>query len=212
MARLSRPRSRPPLAPWIAVFAAALLGDRTGVDAQEYHVDGEADNRVVFISRASIEEFEGVTDRIDGYVLLDGQGVRAGSDFEGSAFYFEVDLASLETGIGLRNRHMRDNYLEVSDHPFATFGGAIEHIEATATGYRVVSRGVFAVHGVEQPRTLDCAATPDGDGWRIACAFEVNLTDHQIEIPRIMFLKLAEDIRVEIDMRLRPAPTDQELR
>lgn len=212
MARSSRPRWRPSLAPWIAVLTVALSGGRTGVHAQEYHVDGEADNRVVFISRASIEEFEGVTDRVDGYVLLDGEGVRAGSDFAGSALYFEVDLASLDTGIGLRNRHMRDNYLEVGDHPFATFEGAIERIDASTSGFQVVSRGLFAVHGVEQPRTLECGATPDGDGWRVTCAFDVNLTDHQIEIPRIMFLKLAEDIRVEIDMRLRPAPNDEELR
>jgi hypothetical protein len=63
---------------------------------------------------------------------------------------------------------------------------------------------------VEQPRTLECEAAQDGDGWQVNCDFTVNLTDHGITIPKIMFLKLAEDIRVEIDMRLRPAPTDQE--
>ena len=198
------------LASWTLACTAALFGGIVEGHAQEYHVDAEADNQVVFISRASIEEFEGVTDRIDGYVLLDGDGVRAGADFAGSELYFEVDLASLDTGIGLRNRHMRDNYLEVGDHPFATFGGAIERIDASVSGFRIVSRGGFEVHGVEQPRTLECDADPDGDGWQVTCGFVVNLTDHHIEIPRIMFLKLAEDIRVEIEMRLRPAPNDQE--
>ena len=188
-----------------------LLSGPWGAAAQEYHVDRDAENRVVFISRAAIEEFEGVTDRIDGYVLLDGGDVRAGDDFEDTELYFEVDLASLDTGIGLRNRHMRDNYLEVGDHPFATFDGQVPRIAAEGSGYRVESPGTFAVHGVEQPRNLGCGLTPDGDGWWVACDFVVNLSDHDIEIPRIMFLKLAEDIRVELRFRLRPAPTPEEV-
>jgi hypothetical protein len=46
----------------------------------------------------------------------------------------------------------------------------------------------------------------------VSCAFVVNLTDHDIEIPKVMFLKLAEDIRVEVDFRVAPAPSAQELR
>ena len=195
-----------------AIPVVAMTAAADSARAQEFHVDTGADNRVVFISRASIEEFEGVTTRIDGYALLDGQGVRAGAAFEGARVYFEVDLASLDTGIGLRNRHMRDNYLEVDEHPYATFDGNVARIAPEDAGFRVESEGVFAIHGVERPRTLDCRVDPDGDGWRVACGFVVNLTDHDIEIPKIMFLKLAEDIRVEIDFRLRPASTAQENR
>ncbi len=32
---------------------------------------------------------------------------------------FEFSIASLDTGIELRNEHMRDNYLHVKDHPTA---------------------------------------------------------------------------------------------
>ncbi len=197
---------------WWTAAGLALVGlTPIGLRAQEYHVDTSADNRVVFISRASIEEFEGTTDRIDGYAALDGGGVRVGSAFEGATLYFEVDLASLDTGIGLRNRHMRDNYLEVDRYPFATFSGAVDRISTDTGGFRVVSRGEFAVHGVERPRTLDCGIRPDGDGWWVACEFVVNLTDHDIAIPRVMFLKLAEDIRVELSFRLRPAsPAEKE--
>lgn len=202
-------------APWCRLVLASLAsGFATLVagaaEAQEFHVDAEADNRVVFVSRAAIEEFEGVTDRIDGYVLLDGQGVRPGRDFEGAELYFEVDLASLDTGIGLRNRHMRDNYLEVDAHPFATFEGDLQRIEAADDGFAITSRGAFEVHGVERPRVLQCHITAQGDGWRVVCDFVVDLTDHDIEIPKIMFLKLAEEIRVEVVLHLRPAPTGQE--
>lgn len=192
--------------------AVAVLAVVAPCGAQEFHVDTGAENRVTFRSRAAIEEFEGVTNRIDGYVLLDGDGVRPGTTFAGARLYFEVDLASLDTGIGLRNRHMRENYLEVEDHPYATFGGTVDAIVVDGAGFRVTSQGTFAVHGVEQSRSLECGIRSDGDGWRVSCSFQVNLTDHDIEIPKIMFLKLAEDIGLELDFRLRPAAGAQEFR
>ena len=180
--------------------------------AQEYHVDRSAERSASFLSEAPIEAFEGVTDRIDGYVVLDGEGIRAGTAFDGAELYFEVDLASLDTGIGLRNRHMRDNYLEVDRYPWATFTGGVDRITETPEGWSVRSPGTFAVHGVEQPRVLNCTVDEEaGDVYRVGCAFDVSLGDHDIEIPRVMFLKLAENVRVTVSFRLRPvsAPEDR---
>lgn len=187
----------------LALLTTAGMGQ--AVIAQEYHVDRSAANEARFVSRMPIEEFEGVTDRIDGYVLLDGGGVRAGESFDGAELYFEVDLASLDTGIGRRNRHMRDNYLEVAQYPYATFAGNVERIERASTGWSVTSSGTFTVHGVGRARTLTCLAEPVSEGFRVSCAFVVLLPDHDIGIPRIMFLKLAEEIRVEVAFYLDPA-------
>ncbi|HSG07376.1 MAG TPA: YceI family protein [Longimicrobiales bacterium] len=183
----------------LGMVLAMLAGGARG-SAQEYVVDRDADRLVRFVSRAAIEEFDGVTDRIDGYVLLDGAALSADTRGDETELYFEVDLGSLETGIGLRNRHMRDNYLEVGEHPYATFKGHIIRTEATSSGdFRVTASGGLAIHGVEQPRDLTCRVTPVGLGYRVVCGFEVLLTDHEIEIPKVMFLKLANEIRLELD-------------
>ena len=180
--------------------ALAILADATAGSAQEFQVDQSRDRLVRFISRASIEEFDGVTDRIDGYVLLDGAALGPATGGDDTEFYLEVDLASLETGIGLRNRHMRDNYLEVGRFPYATFSGHIVRTEETTSGdYRVTASGDFTVHGVARPRELTCRVSPVGAGYRVVCGFEVLLTDHDIEIPKVMFLKLANEIRLELD-------------
>lgn len=174
--------------------------------AQELHVDRDAPRSVVFLSSATLDEFEGTTDRIDGFVLLDGGGVRPTEDLAGSRLYFEVDLASLDTGISLRNRHMRDNYLETDQYPYATFDAEVDRIAAQeGAGYRVRATGNFTVHGVTRERTLDCVASPDAEGYRVRCGFPVRLEDHQIEIPRIMFMKLAPEVRLELDFRVAPA-------
>ena len=184
----------------------AICADTTAGSAQEFQVDQSRDRLVRFTSRASIEEFDGVTDRIDGYVLLDGATLGPATGGDDTEFHLEVDLASLDTGIGLRNRHMRDNYLEVAKFPYATFSGHIVRTEETASGdYRVTAVGGFTVHGVERPRELTCRVTPMSAAYHVVCAFEVLLTDHQIEIPKVMFLKLANEIRLELDFTVAAA-------
>lgn len=178
-----------------------------GAASQEYHVDRDADNRVRFISQAPIEEVVGVTDRIDGYLLLNGPRLEEGSATEGTQLYLEVDLASLDTGLGLRNRHMRNNYLEVREFPYAIFEAVIERVEsASDAGFRVTAQGVVEIHGVRREMRIPCDLSTRGEGYRVRCAFNVLLSDFDIEIPRIMFLKLADEIRIELDFAVRPAP------
>jgi polyisoprenoid-binding protein YceI len=186
--------------------SATLWGRPASASAQELQVDVGADNVVRFLSRASIEEFEGVTDRIDGYVLLDGPVLTGDTGGDDTELYLEVDLASLDTGIGLRNRHMRDNYLEVAEHPYASYSGRILRADPTsAGGHRVATSGAFTVHGVSRDMEIPCEVTPAGRGYRVTCSFQVLLSDHDIEIPKIMFLKLANEIRVEVDFAMIPA-------
>jgi polyisoprenoid-binding protein YceI len=180
--------------------SASLSARPKPAGGQELQVDLGANNVVRFISRASIEEFEGVTDRIDGFVLLDGPTLTGETGGDDTELYLEVDLASLDTGIGLRNRHMRDNYLEVAEYPYASYSGVIVRSDPIAEGgHRVTSRGSFTVHGVSRDMEIPCDVTSAGDIYRVACTFQVLLSDHDIDIPRIMFLKLADEIRVDLD-------------
>ena len=203
----SRSRSSPPgaVVAGALLLAVALTHPRPG-SAQEYRVDRGAENLVRFLSRAATEEFEGVTKRIDGYVLLDAAGLAPASGGEATEVYLEVDLGSLDTGIGLRDRHMRDRYLEVGKYPYATFAGKVTRREAGgADTVRVTAHGLLTIHGVARPRELTCAVVSNGAGYRARCAFEVLLSDHQIDIPKVMFLKLANEIGLELDFAVIPA-------
>ena len=184
-----------------------LVCSSTGSVAQEFHVDRDADNDVRFTSQAPIEEVVGVTDRIDGYVLLNGPRLVEGSATEGTQLYLEVDLASLDTGLGLRNRHMRENYLEVEEFPYATYEATIERVEVISAGvFRITAQGVLNIHGVEREVQAPCDVSARQDGYRARCTFNVRLSDFEIEIPKLMFLKLADEIRLDLDFAVRPAP------
>ncbi len=187
-------------------LAAVALGIGPPLLAQELDVDPSAERVVRFISRTQVDEFDGVTDHIDGYVQLNGQPLSTSTGGEGTELYLEVDLASIDTGIGLRNRHMRDNYLDVKKYPYAAFKGSIASVRQGANGaLQVTASGTFSVHGVSHDRQIDCDVTPAGAGYHAHCSFPVLLSDHDIEIPKVMFLKLANEIRVEVDFNVSPA-------
>ncbi len=178
----------------------------TPIPAQEFQVDLGKENKVRFISDAPLEDFEGVTNRIDGFLFLAGEGLGGETDLRESEFYFEVDLASLDTGMGLRNRHMRENYLEVEEYPYATFSGRVTSLRTSGSGrYRAVARGSFSVHGIEREREIECSVEASGQPLRVQCAFQVLLSDHDIPIPKLMFMKIDEVMELDLDFFLSPA-------
>lgn len=190
--------------PSLALVAGGLVP--AGAAAQEYQVDLGKSRSVRFVSDAPFEDFEGITERIDGYVLLEEGSLRAGDAVAGGELYFEVDLASLDSGIGLRDRHMRENYLETERFPYARYSAEIEGARVDSGGGWIVNAsGTFQVHGVGRPLSVECLVSPAGGGYRMRCEFQVRLPEHDIEIPSLMFLKISEVVELAVDFHVSPA-------
>lgn len=187
-----------------ALYAATVAG------ATEYNVDRSRDNLVRFISDAPLEDFDGVTDKIDGYVLWDGPGFPPDSNaLKSSELYFEVELNGLDTGIGLRNRHMRENYLETDKFPYTHFTARLTDSDRVSdSSFAVTADGSFYIHGHSRPLVLTVDIFPDDTSIRVSCRFEVNLKDYDIDVPSLMFLKIDEIIKVELDFYLKPLPEE----
>ena len=186
---------------WIPILMIAMVAS---LSAGEWHVDTNADNRVRFTSETFSLEFHGETDQIDGYIYWEGEEMFLGK----SQLQMDVDLNSLETGIGKRDRDMRET-LETDKYPVTTYKGAItavEPIDSTLSAWRVQSEGTILIHGVEQPLSVPATVTVDDRGrMHVTARFEVKLTDFQIEVPSLMFLKVNENIRLYVDFYLREA-------
>lgn len=149
-----------------------------------------------------------MTDRVDGYVTWAGGGsLSANANVQGSEFYFEVDLNSLDTGKGQRNRHMRENYLETASYSYATYKGTIRNITAGRGDTLVIAvSGAFTVHGVERTLGVACPVTPERQGgYRVRCRFPVRLSDHQIKIPSIMIMKLNNQVDLTVEFAVARA-------
>jgi len=121
-------------------------------------------SEVVFTSKAPMESFDGKTKQVSGHITCPSADLSGPLDLR-----IEVDLASLDTGIGMRNTHMRERHLETDEYPLAVFTGTsiiATSAPALAVGQTVslTVRGTFDLHGVSRPRDLEAAVTLAGDG------------------------------------------------
>lgn len=104
-------------------------------------------------------------------------------------------------------QHFNDNYLESEKYPYATFKGKIaEDIDFSKPGnYEANATGVLNIHGVDQKRTLNGKITISQDGsTQLSTKFTVMLVDHKIDIPKIVFNKIAEKIAVSANFNYQP--------
>ena len=106
----------------------------------------------------------------------------------------------------LMQEHFNENYIESSKYPTATFSGKVDNApDYSKDGqYDVSATGKFTVHGVTKARTIK-GKMKIGDGKiTINSDFEVPLTDHKIEVPQVVFVKIAQVISVKAQYVLDP--------
>lgn len=176
------------------------------VFAQEYHVNKSKENLVKFISDAPLEDFEGVTGYIDGYMYL-----KSVDDLSDNQVYFEVDLTTLDTGIDLRNRHMRDNYLETEKYRFTFFEGKINNLDKiNYKEYNVTVSGKLFIHGVTKEINVTGTLNSIDSGYYIESTFSVALSDYKIDIPQLMFMKINEAMKLQLKFYLEPFIQNEE--
>ena len=191
---------------FLMVIAESLSAQR------EYQIDLDAERIVRFTSKALTEEFQGFTERIDGLVLINTDSLSEDTAGENTEIYFEVDLTSLDTGISLRNRHMRNNYLEIKEYPYAIFGGTITSTTALSNGaFLVKAQGSLNIHGIVRERSLTCEVDPIDDRYRVKCPFQILLSDHNIKIPKVMFLKMNNEIQLYSDFFVQEMKNGSEI-
>lgn len=176
-----------------------------GLRAEEWHVKRDAANLVKFTSEVIVLSFGGVTSEIDGFVYWEGDSVFA----KNNQMHFEVDLNTLDTGIGKRDRDMRD-VLETDKWPLATFEGGVvraDKIDTTVTAYRVVARGKMFIHGVAQDLEVPGIASLQPDGlMHIVSNFTIKLSDYQIKAPSLAaFVKVNNEVKLHLDFYLEKA-------
>lgn len=149
---------------------------------------------IVFISQAPLSEFEGKSNNLNGLIDLDK-----------NLLDFFIDLNTLKTGIGLRDRHMRENYLETKKYPFAEFTGKLKTVPTLETNkpVNVVAVGKFKIHGVEKNMEVPGQLLLKGNELSLNATFKVLLSDYNISIPKVMFYELAEEQVVKLNITLK---------
>jgi polyisoprenoid-binding protein YceI len=166
-----------------------------------FTVSGGEGNLIKFESKAPLETVTGTTSKVTGTITVDPTDLGAGV-----SAMISVDAASIKTGNGIRDGHMRDNHLHAKDHPEIRFSlnnfaldGALQ--SGVAKACTVV--GEFSLHGVTKTISVPVEVTyMELEGqkkMRVVGSFSVTLSEYNIPRPQFLVMRLDEVQKITID-------------
>lgn len=171
------------------------------LSAAEFYVDSLQNNSVKFFAKATLGNFVGETDQVRGYIKWEGNDT-----VSTSKIYIEVDLASLDTGNGRRNKHMREKYLQTEKYPEAVYQGRfIEWIVESDSVFRVKTEGILSIHGVNKQLIQDATIFQRGRSLQIFLKFNLDITDFDIKKPRFLISSMNKIVALQLNLFMKPS-------
>lgn len=119
-----------------------------------------------------------------------------------------LDLATIDTGIVLRNQHLREKYLQVSrgrgfDHAVLTDLAVNDAAGADFQGRSAFS-GSLLLHGVAGRVTGTAEIRRSGAGVKVDATFPLALPDYGIEPPEYLGVGVGNKVIVRVQLSAAP--------
>ena len=159
----------------------------TAISAQ--HLIKTDNGEASFFSEAPLENIEAVN-----------KNVKAIINVQNGEVAFLVPIVKFNFEKPLMQEHFNENYMESHIYPAAQFRGKItDKINFKKDGeHEVTVKGTLNVHGIDKEREIKGKVMIKDGAVSISSEFEIALTDHEIEIPKLVVKKIAETVAVKI--------------
>lgn len=149
------------------------------------------DGKMFFKSHTELETILGEGGRITGNL-----------DLSTKKIIIEISLYDLKTPNKLQTSHMHDNYLETPLFPIAKYEGTVESIQDSG---EVKAKGTLDLHGRKKENFIITGIIEKKENfYDLVSYFTVVLSDFDIQIPKLVFLKLNQNIQVKIKLSWKP--------
>jgi len=186
---------------WLFLLTLLCLTAAAQADPITFIVSGGEGNLIQFQSRAPLETVTGTTNRVSGTITLDPADLTSGI-----SAVIVVDAASIKTGNGIRDSHMRDNHLETKQYPeirFTLDTLALPGSLAPGAPQKFMALGEFFLHGVTRTISVPVEVTYSDTGaqkrLRITGSFAVGLSEYNIPRPQFLIMRLDEIQQITVD-------------
>ena len=150
-----------PMAAAVIVIASAF----TAIKFQDWKIN--EDYSIKFTS----EDPSGVFRGLKGTVVFDDQNLAA------SKFDLTVDVASINTGNGMKNTHAKsEKWFDAEKYPVIRFTSS--EVTGTPAGYQ--AKGILEIHGVKKEVNLPFTFQKSDTGGTFNSSFDINRLDYNI--------------------------------
>jgi polyisoprenoid-binding protein YceI len=118
---------------------------------------------------------------------------------DGKIVSVSVPLKNLTTGIGLRDQHLREKYLQVDQFPSAELSvdrGSLTPPAASAVS--LDAKGVMKIHGKTKTVVFRYTAKKNGQVIEVTGSIRLNIQDYGIPIPSFLGVTVKPDIDIAV--------------
>ncbi len=106
----------------------------------------------------------------------------------------------------LMQEHFNENYLESERYPKSYFQGQImsfdpESLSETPSKYNL--EGQMTIHGVSRKISVELYLHKALDSINLESRFVIRPEDYNIEVPKLLFTKIAQEVEVQLQFTLK---------
>ncbi len=156
---------------WLSACALAAIASVSAIADAALTAQGGASASFVAIGPAGMK--------------IEGKTADLTTKDDGTQLQVVVDLRNLDTGIGLRDKHMREKYLAVGTSPTTTLTVNRSDLQFPAAGASTSgdAPGKLTLHGVTKDVKFHYSTSNTGGVYNVKGNFTIDMTDYQIEVP-----------------------------
>ena len=131
---------------------------------------------------------------------VDGKTDQLRIDDDGTTLKITVPLATLQTGIGLRDKHMREKYLQVDKYPDAVLEVAWSSVKLPGDGQtgEGTAPGKMTIHGKTKDVQAKYRIVRTGNQYQVTGNVPLNLKDYDIDVPSYLGVTVQPDIETSV--------------
>jgi polyisoprenoid-binding protein YceI len=195
----------------ILLFSTAIIGQGFKVKAsgeQSFSFEDKyGRNQASFFSTTPLEDITGITNDVIGSITFDV------NDFSTLKGKISISVASLKTGIDLRDEHLRGaNWLDSESYPEIVFDiRSVNDIQVVEPNkLRAKITGNFTTHGVTKEVVADANVTyldeseetknrAPGDLLGVQAKFNILLSEFDVD-NMVLGQKVSDDIEVSVNI------------
>lgn len=159
--------------------------------AQKYSV---ADGYVKFFSSAPLEDITAVNKKVKSIF-----------NSESAEIVFSIPINQFMFQKKLMQEHFNEKYMDSEKYPYSTFSGKLSNYEVANEGEQhVTAVGKLTLHGVARDVSIPGTIQRITNGFIMKSVFQVKLKDFAVEIPKLMWQNIAEEVEVALELMYKP--------
>ncbi|MGH9423386.1 MAG: YceI family protein, partial [Thermoanaerobaculia bacterium] len=181
-----------------AIFCLILATVSLHAGSRSYTIAKGGNNVAEFHAEDTYDAFDGRTSDVTGTIVADPASPA------GSSVDITINVDSLNTGNSLRNKEMRERYLETTKFGTASFKSASVTGPASIAPNQPADinvTGDITVHGVTRRMTIPVRVVLIPDGRIHATSnFKIHMPDFGISVPHNILVTVNDEVPVRLDV------------